>query len=168
MGKKRKHTETQAMVSVSKKEEDAPERPTRTLLGWKDNNEVINDDEVKDIVPPFFQNKEKVLVTCSRRINYRYRNSMLNVVSVLPRCKKDNKVESKETKGATLNELVKLKNCNVLHYVCTPTLTYDFRIISHCNVTHSPVIILNQISVPRTESDKLHRQGLDKMTLVEA
>ncbi|XP_019451716.1 PREDICTED: ribosome biogenesis protein BRX1-like [Lupinus angustifolius] len=179
MGKKRKHTETQAMVSVSKKEEDAPERPTRTLLGWKDNNEVINDDEVKDIVPPFFQNKEKVLVTCSRRINYRYRNSMLNVVSVLPRCKKDNKVESKETKGATLNELVKLKNCSsCLFFECRKAKDLYFwmakcpndyfMIISHCNVTHSPVIILNQISVPRTESDKLHRQGLDKMTLVEA
>lgn len=37
---------------------------------------------------------------------------MLNVVSLLPHCKKDNKVESKETKGATLNELVELKNCS--------------------------------------------------------
>lgn len=37
---------------------------------------------------------------------------MLNVVSLLPHCKKDNKVESKETKGATLNELVELKSCS--------------------------------------------------------
>lgn len=37
---------------------------------------------------------------------------MLNLVSLLPHCKKDNKVESKETKGATLNELVELKNCS--------------------------------------------------------
>lgn len=37
---------------------------------------------------------------------------MLNIVSLLPHCKKDNKVESKETKGATLNELVELKNCS--------------------------------------------------------
>ena len=34
---------------------------------------------------------------------------MLNVVSLLPHCKKDNKVESKASKGTTLNELVELK-----------------------------------------------------------
>lgn len=37
---------------------------------------------------------------------------MLNVVSLLPHCKKDSKVESKSTKGATLNELVELKSCS--------------------------------------------------------
>lgn len=35
---------------------------------------------------------------------------MLNLVSLLPHCKKDSKVESKSTKGATLNELVELKS----------------------------------------------------------
>ena len=42
----------------------------------------------------------------------RYRHLMLNVVDLLPRCKKDNKVEGKSSKGATLNELVKLKSCS--------------------------------------------------------
>lgn len=42
----------------------------------------------------------------------RYRHLMLNVVSLMPHCKKDNKVESKESKGATLNELVELKSCS--------------------------------------------------------
>ncbi|KAK2639119.1 hypothetical protein Ddye_026914 [Dipteronia dyeriana] len=37
---------------------------------------------------------------------------MLNVVSLLPHCKNDNKVESKSSKGATLNELVELKSCS--------------------------------------------------------
>ena len=37
---------------------------------------------------------------------------MLNVVSLLPHCKKDNKVESRSSKGATLNELVELKGCS--------------------------------------------------------
>lgn len=37
---------------------------------------------------------------------------MLNVVSLLPHCKKDSKVESKESKGATLNELVEVRNCS--------------------------------------------------------
>ncbi|KAL1361046.1 hypothetical protein HN51_006417 [Arachis hypogaea] len=115
MGKKRKHSET-AAVAVPKKDEAAPERPARTLLGWKDKSEVNGDDsQVKDVElddSPIFRNKEKVLVTCSRRINFRYRHLMLNVVSLLPHCKKDNKVESKESKGATLNELVELKNCS--------------------------------------------------------
>lgn len=37
---------------------------------------------------------------------------MMDVVSLLPHCKKDSKVESKETKGATLNEIVELRNCS--------------------------------------------------------
>ena len=36
---------------------------------------------------------------------------MMDIVSLLPHCKKDNKVESKENKGTTLNELVELRNC---------------------------------------------------------
>ncbi|KAA8523871.1 hypothetical protein F0562_010294 [Nyssa sinensis] len=105
MGKKRKHSETEVVTPV-KKDESAPQRPNRTLLGWKDKTEEKENDFMT------FRNKEKVLVTCSRRINYRYRHLMLNVVSLLPHCKKDNKVESKESKGATLNELVELKSCS--------------------------------------------------------
>jgi len=43
---------------------------------------------------------------------FRYRHLMLNVASLLPHSKRDNKVESKESKGATLNELVELKSCS--------------------------------------------------------
>ncbi|KAB5521460.1 hypothetical protein DKX38_025779 [Salix brachista] len=116
MGKKRKHNETQ-VIEPAKKDEDAPERPKRTLLGWKDKPEAKESEfpEVKETehIPPqqgCFRNKEKVLVTCSRRINYRYRHLMLNLVSLLPHCKKDSKVESTSTKGATLNDLVELRN----------------------------------------------------------
>ncbi|KAF5960193.1 hypothetical protein HYC85_001402 [Camellia sinensis] len=107
MGKKRKHSEAEVAVTV-KKDESAEERPKRTLLGWKDKDKI--EEKVTDST--VFRNKEKVLVTCSRRINYRYRHLMLNVVSLLPHCKKDNKVESKASKGATLNELVELKGCS--------------------------------------------------------
>ncbi|KAK7407409.1 hypothetical protein VNO78_09311 [Psophocarpus tetragonolobus] len=111
MGKKRKHGDTTQGVAQPKKEDVALERSAKTLLGWKDKSQVS--DEVEDNVDSsVFRNKEKVLVTCSRRINYRYRHLMLNVVSLLPHCKKENKVESKDTKGATLNELVELKNCS--------------------------------------------------------
>ncbi|KAI4346765.1 hypothetical protein L6164_007634 [Bauhinia variegata] len=68
MGKKRKHSEAEA-VAAPNKDDTAPERPKRSLLGWKDRNEVTG--EVKDYGSPIFRNKEKVLVTCSRRINYR-------------------------------------------------------------------------------------------------
>lgn len=104
MGKKRKHTETEAAAI----EETAIERPKRTLLGFKDGST----EENKETSVVTFKNKEKVLVTCSRRISYRYRHLMLNLVSLLPHCKKDNKVESKDAKGATLNELVELKSCS--------------------------------------------------------
>ena len=68
MAKKRKHSETEA--APQKKEEFAPERPKRTLLGWKDKKsaDLVNPTTESS---PVFRNKEKVLVTCSRRINYR-------------------------------------------------------------------------------------------------
>ncbi|KAI5333272.1 hypothetical protein L3X38_023403 [Prunus dulcis] len=109
MGKKRKHSEAEAATREKKEEEVAPERPKRTLSGWKEKK----DDQVNQTgSTTFFRNKEKVLVTCSRRISYRYRHLMLNVVDLLPHCKKDNKVESKSSNGATLNELVDLKSCS--------------------------------------------------------
>lgn len=37
---------------------------------------------------------------------------MMNLVDLLPHCKKDNKVESKGSKGADLNELVELRSCS--------------------------------------------------------
>ncbi|GMH12025.1 hypothetical protein Nepgr_013866 [Nepenthes gracilis] len=106
MGKKRKHNEIEA-AEAAKKKDTAPERPKRTLLGWKDKV-----SESASGSPRAFRNKEKVLLTCSRRINFRYRHLMLNMVSLLPHCKKDNKVESKTSKGGTLNELVELKSCS--------------------------------------------------------
>ncbi|CAM8954594.1 unnamed protein product [Rhodiola kirilowii] len=118
MARKRKHAEQAATESASAAAKAvASERPKRTLLGWKekpaDNEQDEHQQEAADTSSfTFFRNKEKVLVTCSRRITYRYRHLMLNIVSLLPHCKKDSKVESKESKGATLNELVELKSCS--------------------------------------------------------
>ncbi|KOM24975.1 hypothetical protein LR48_Vigan34s001400 [Vigna angularis] len=112
MVKKRKRSESGQVVAHPKKEVAALERPVRTLLGWKDKSQVTDELEDNNVASPIFRNKEKVLFTCSRRITYRYRHLMLNLVSLFPHCKKDNKVESKETKGATLNELVELKRCS--------------------------------------------------------
>jgi len=73
MAKKRKRSNP--AEAVPKKEEAAPERPARTLLGWKEKDKVSDEVEVKnnDDSTVFFRNKEKVLVTCSRRIVYRYK-----------------------------------------------------------------------------------------------
>ncbi|MED6109505.1 Ribosome biogenesis protein BRX1 1 [Stylosanthes scabra] len=190
MRKKRKHSET-ADVAVPKKDEAAPERPARTLLGWKDKSEVNGDVEHED--SPVFRNKEKVLVTCSRHIYYRYRHLMLNVVSLLPHCKKDNKVESKETKGATLNELVELKNCSsYLFFECRkgkdlylwmgkcpngPSVKFLVSAVhtmeelkltgNHLKVDDHIWFRNYQIDVPHNETDKLPRGGLEQMNLVE-
>lgn len=66
MGKKRKHSETE-VVAPPKKDMSAEERPKRTLLGWKDKSEEVK----KESDSAGFRNREKVLVTCSRRINFR-------------------------------------------------------------------------------------------------
>lgn len=68
MAKKRKHSEANA-AEQPKKDSEAPERPKRTLLGWKDP--VPTDAKETEYASSIFRNKEKVLVTCSRRINYR-------------------------------------------------------------------------------------------------
>lgn len=73
MGKKRKHTETldAAAAEAAKKNDFASERPKRTLTGWKNKPQEENVEE-KENGEHFFRNKEKVLITCSRRINFRF------------------------------------------------------------------------------------------------
>lgn len=71
MVKKRKHSETLPAVSV-KKDDAAPERPKRTLMGWKDKEKEVAKQSDSASDHPIFRNKEKVLITCSRRINFRY------------------------------------------------------------------------------------------------
>jgi len=53
---------------------------------------------------------------------------MQDVLSLLPHAKKDSKVESKQSKGSALNELVELRSCSsclffevlLLYYASTP------------------------------------------------
>lgn len=66
MGKKRKRAAA-AAAEDEKKEEIAAERPERTLFGFKTSPEEKEESNSS----PFFRNKEKVLVTCSRRISFR-------------------------------------------------------------------------------------------------
>ncbi|CAN0846492.1 Ribosome biogenesis protein BRX1 homolog 1 [Linum grandiflorum] len=112
MAKKRKHSETDIAVAAETcqtKEEVPPEQP-------KDNEAAdvaeAEENEAQHHHPPTFRNKEKVLVTCSRRINYRYRHLMLNVVSLLPHCKKESKIKLKSDKGVAISEMVELNSCS--------------------------------------------------------
>ncbi|KAI3685581.1 hypothetical protein L6452_34829 [Arctium lappa] len=56
-----------------------------------------------------------------------YRHLMLNLVLVLLHCKKDNKVESKATKGATLNELVELNICSSWLFLSLKSLIFFYQ-----------------------------------------
>ncbi|RLM64254.1 hypothetical protein C2845_PM16G02520 [Panicum miliaceum] len=90
----------------------APERPLRTLFGFKDPPPDAEPASVA-AAPPF-RNKEKVvLITCSRRITYRYRHLMQDILSLLPHAKNDSKVESKQSKGNALNEPLELRSSSI-------------------------------------------------------
>jgi ribosome biogenesis protein BRX1 len=68
MAKKRKRSsDAPAPAAVEKPDDSAPERPARTLFGFKDKPDCAVEPASKDT----FRNREKVLITCSRRIIYR-------------------------------------------------------------------------------------------------
>ncbi|KAL6345142.1 hypothetical protein AAG906_013626 [Vitis piasezkii] len=102
MGKKRKHSEAN-VAEPPKKDSDARRGETDASQLERPHPTETKEAESSS---PIFRNKEKV-----------YRHLMLSIVSLLPHAKKDNKVESKESKGATLNELVELKNCSSYLYL---------------------------------------------------
>lgn len=55
----------------------------------------------------------------------RYRHLMMDVMSLLPHSKKDVKVQGKDNKAATLNELADLKSCSsCLLFEVTPFFTF--------------------------------------------
>ncbi|AQK72194.1 ribosome biogenesis protein BRX1 homolog 1 isoform X1 [Zea mays] len=114
MAKKRKHTDAQAETAGAEKPDDsAPARPERTLFGFKDPApDAVPDSAASRAAVAPFRNREKVLITCSRRITYRYRHLMQDVLSMLPHAKKDSKVESKQSKGNALNEMLELRSCS--------------------------------------------------------
>lgn len=114
MGKKRKAPAVAAASANDEPSEVAPPRK-RTLLSIAQQPSPLPHQNGH---PPF-RNKEKVLVLSSRRISFRYRHLMMDIVGLLPHSKKDVKVQSKDNKAATLNELVDLKGCtSCLFFEC--------------------------------------------------
>ena len=73
MAKKRKRTDVPAEAAGGEKPDDsAPERPPRTLFGFKDPAPGAEPASAAAEAAAPFRNKEKVLITCSRRITYRW------------------------------------------------------------------------------------------------
>lgn len=121
MGKKRKAQQVVAPPTKPVVPDAEPPRK-RTLLGLKPepqpeaevkaNGTVTAVEEAAPKAPVPFRNKEKTLVLCSRRITFRYRHLMMDIMALLPHSKKDVKVQAKDNKADTLNELADLKGCS--------------------------------------------------------
>ncbi|XP_002986567.2 ribosome biogenesis protein BRX1 homolog 1 [Selaginella moellendorffii] len=113
-GKKRKAKAAEAAPDPGEDEaaqvpEEAP-APKRTLTGLKDPQEPQQ---------PGFRNKEKTLVVCSRSIIYRYRHLMMDLIGLMPHSKKDVKLQAKDNKNGTLNEIAELRGCtSCLYFEC--------------------------------------------------
>ncbi|XP_024398120.1 ribosome biogenesis protein BRX1 homolog 1 [Physcomitrium patens] len=119
MGKKRKSQQVAPVPAAAPVVEAEPPRK-RTLLGLKPQPEAKEEVKVNgsngtepslEVAVPF-RNKEKTLILCSRRITFRYRHLMMDIMALLPHSKKDVKVQAKDNKADTLNELADLKNCS--------------------------------------------------------
>lgn len=111
MGKKRKASAAPATTEEAATAHEGPPAPKRTLLGTTPTIATdLPEDQQQNGHPPF-RNKEKVLVLSSRRISFRYRHLMMDIAGLLPHSKKDVKVQARDNKAATLNELVDLKGC---------------------------------------------------------
>ncbi|XP_040966741.1 ribosome biogenesis protein BRX1 homolog 2 isoform X2 [Gossypium hirsutum] len=186
MGKKRKHSETQT-AEPTKKDEGAPERPTRTLLGWKVKDEAKQQTQSNTDSSQFFRNKAKVMVTCSRRINYRKHQDLYMWMARSP-------------SGQSVKFLVNAVHTMEELKLTGPFLTFssNFEKDAHWKLLkemiiqifgtlkehrksklyHDHIFVFSivddhiwfrnyQISVPHNESDKMARGGLNKMTLIE-
>ncbi|KAH7387719.1 hypothetical protein KP509_16G037900 [Ceratopteris richardii] len=117
MGKKRKHSV--AIVPRNDDTDEAPARKRTLSTVVEQPKEVQHKHEEQENGHTLFRNKEKVLVLSSRRITFRYRHLMMDIVGLLPHSKRDVKVQSKDNKAATLNELVDLRGCtSCLFFEC--------------------------------------------------
>jgi ribosome biogenesis protein BRX1 len=68
--KRKRSSDASAPAAVEKPDDSAPERPARTLFGFKDKPDS-DSAAVEPASKDTFRNREKVLITCSRRIIYR-------------------------------------------------------------------------------------------------
>lgn len=96
MGKKRKQTDT---------EERNDPQPSQ-------KEQAVGDAHA-------FKNKEKVLILSTRGITFRYRHLMNDMIDLIPHCKKDSKLDTKNDRNV-VNEVADMKGC-------TSALFYEVR-----------------------------------------
>ncbi|MBA0776848.1 hypothetical protein Gotri_011790 [Gossypium trilobum] len=164
MGKKRKHSETQT-AEPTKKDEGAPERPTRTLLGWKDKEEPKQQTQSNTDSSQFFRNKEKVMVTCSRlRTMEELKLTGNHLKGSRPLLTFSSNFE-KDAHWKLLKEMIiQIFGTPKEHRKSKPYHDHVFVF----SIVNDHIWFRNyQICVPHNESDKMVRGGLDKMTLIE-
>ncbi|XP_066925826.1 ribosome biogenesis protein BRX1 homolog [Clytia hemisphaerica] len=65
----------------------------------------------KETTSTKWKNKERVLVFCQRGINFRARHLMLDLRTLMPHSRPDNKLDRKD-KLTVINEVCEMKNCN--------------------------------------------------------
>lgn len=64
----------------------------------------------KQIQPSTAASREKVLILSTRGITFRYRHLMNDLIQLLPHCKKDNKLDTKNDRNI-INEVADMKSC---------------------------------------------------------
>ncbi|GMH40450.1 hypothetical protein BSKO_08354 [Bryopsis sp. KO-2023] len=101
----------------NKKKEPVEENPQPAGVNGADAATLVpvtnagKDGEGNEGEAAGFRNKEKVLILCTRGTGARFRHLMLDLVQLLPHCKKDSKLDTKNER-MVINEVAELKGCS--------------------------------------------------------
>jgi len=91
-----------------------------------------------------WKRKTRVLMLCSRRVDYRSRHLMKNLIKFLPHSKTDSKFDRK--KGLIeINDMAEIKNCSKVVYFESHKLKDVFMYVSDVNIGISAVFLLHNI-----------------------
>ncbi|XP_075247394.1 ribosome biogenesis protein BRX1 homolog [Convolutriloba macropyga] len=91
-----------------------------------------------------WKRKSRVLMLCSRRVDYRSRHLMKNLIKFLPHSKTDSKFDRK--KGLNeLNETAEIKNCSKIMYFESHKLKDVFLYMSDIKLGYSAVFLLHNV-----------------------
>ncbi|XP_047123157.1 ribosome biogenesis protein BRX1 homolog isoform X1 [Hydra vulgaris] len=93
------------MAPIRNLEKLKQKKQKKTALSKTINVATKENDNMKWI------NKERVLVFCQRGINFRARHLMLDLRTLMPHSRADNKLDRKD-RLSLINEICEMKNCN--------------------------------------------------------
>lgn len=80
-------------------------------MAAKNKNKNEDGKIIKEKDKPKWINKQRVLVFCQRGINFRARHLMLDLRTLMPHARADNKLDRKD-RLSIVNEVCEMKNCN--------------------------------------------------------